>query len=91
MAFTIHAFKDGHIVQTLRLGARVAAEKARALFKQGWKVHVTDQACCCRQQKELSDQLGRAGTRGPVDRRSAVIKLAEQIQLEREGRAHQRH
>jgi hypothetical protein len=30
MAFTIHAFKDGHIMQTLRLGARVAAEKARA-------------------------------------------------------------
>jgi hypothetical protein len=44
MAFTIHAFKDGHVRQTLRLGARVAAEKARALFNQGWKVHVTDQA-----------------------------------------------
>ena len=44
MAFTIHAFKDGHIMQTLRLGARVAAEKARALFNQGWRVHVTDQA-----------------------------------------------
>jgi hypothetical protein len=44
MAFTIHASKDGHVVQTLRLGARVAAGKARALFKQGWNVHVTDQA-----------------------------------------------
>lgn len=44
MAFTIHASKDGHVMQTLRLGARVAAEKARALFKQGWDVHVTDQA-----------------------------------------------
>ena len=44
MAFTIHAFKDGHIMQTLRLGARVAAEKARALLNQGWRVHVTDQA-----------------------------------------------
>jgi hypothetical protein len=44
MAFTIHASKDGCIMQTLRLGAPVAAEKARALFKQGWDVHVTDQA-----------------------------------------------
>jgi hypothetical protein len=44
MAFTIHASKDGRIIQTLRLDARVAAEKARALFKQGWDVHVTDQA-----------------------------------------------
>jgi len=43
MAFTIHAFKDGHFMQTLRLSARVAAEKARALFNQGWNVHVTDQ------------------------------------------------
>jgi hypothetical protein len=43
MAFTIHASKDGCVMQTLRLGARVAAEKARALFKQGWDVHVTDQ------------------------------------------------
>jgi len=44
MAFTIHASKDGHVMQTLRLGARVAAEKARALFNQGWRVDVTDQA-----------------------------------------------
>jgi hypothetical protein len=42
MAFTIHASKDGHIVQTLRLGTQVTAEKARALFDQGWDVHVTD-------------------------------------------------
>jgi hypothetical protein len=44
MALTIHASKDGHIIQTLRLGARVTAERARALFNQGWNVHVTDQA-----------------------------------------------
>ena len=44
MAFTIHASKDGHIIQTLRLGTQVTAEKARALFDQGWDVHVTDQA-----------------------------------------------
>jgi hypothetical protein len=44
MAYTIHASKDCLIVQTLRIGARVAAEKAWALFDQGWDVRITDQA-----------------------------------------------
>jgi hypothetical protein len=44
MAYSIYASKDGHIVQTLRISAQVAAEKAWALFDQGWDVRVTDQA-----------------------------------------------
>lgn len=44
MAFTIHAIKDICIVQTLRISASAAAEKARTLQDQGWEVYVTDQA-----------------------------------------------
>jgi hypothetical protein len=44
MAFTIHASKGGHVMQTLRLDPRSAADKARALLDQGWEVHVTNQS-----------------------------------------------
>ena len=44
MAFTIHASKGAHVMQTLRLDQRSAADKARALLGQGWEVHVTDQS-----------------------------------------------
>ncbi len=44
MAFTIHACKDAHVVQTLRLDPRSAADRARILFDQGWDVRVTDQS-----------------------------------------------
>jgi hypothetical protein len=44
MAFTIHASRDSDFVQTLRLDPHAAAQKARALLRAGWDVHVTDQA-----------------------------------------------
>ena len=39
MTFTIHASKDGHLVQTLRLKPQAAVSKARSLNKAGWEVH----------------------------------------------------
>jgi hypothetical protein len=42
MTFTIHASKDGHLVQTLRLKPQAAVSKARSLNKVGWKVHITN-------------------------------------------------
>jgi hypothetical protein len=42
MTFTIHASKDGHLVQTLRLKPQAAVSKARSLNKAGWEVHITD-------------------------------------------------
>jgi len=44
MTFTIHASKDGHMTQTLRIDPEVAVAKARALLDTGWEVHITDQA-----------------------------------------------
>jgi hypothetical protein len=41
MTFTIHASKDGHLVQTLRLKPQAAVSKARSLNKAGWEVHIT--------------------------------------------------
>jgi hypothetical protein len=43
MAFTIHAFRDGHFMKTLRLQPRGAAERAQNLLDKGWRVHVTDE------------------------------------------------
>ena len=40
--FTIHASKDGHLVQTLRLKPQAAVSKARSLNKAGWEVHITN-------------------------------------------------
>ena len=42
MTFTIHASKDGHLVQTLRLKPQAAVSKARSLNKAGWEVYITD-------------------------------------------------
>jgi hypothetical protein len=42
MTFTIHASKDGHLVQTLRLKPQAAVSKARSLNKAGWEVHITN-------------------------------------------------
>jgi hypothetical protein len=44
MTFAIHASKDGHITQTLRIDPEVAVAKARDLLGRGWEVHITDQA-----------------------------------------------
>jgi hypothetical protein len=44
MTFTIHASKDGHMTQTLRIDPEIAVAKARALLDTGWEVHITDQA-----------------------------------------------
>jgi hypothetical protein len=41
MAFTIHASKDGHVTQTLRLKPQAAVSKALSLNKAGWEVHIT--------------------------------------------------
>ena len=42
MTFTIHASKDGHLIQTLRLKPQAAVSKARSLNKAGWEVHITN-------------------------------------------------
>jgi hypothetical protein len=42
MTFTIHASKDGHLIQTLRLKPQAAVSKARNLNKAGWEVHITN-------------------------------------------------
>ena len=42
MTFTIHASKDGHLVQTLRLKPQAAVSKARSLNTAGWEVHITN-------------------------------------------------
>jgi hypothetical protein len=39
MTFTIHASKDGHLVQTLRLKPQAAV---CSLNKAGWEVHITN-------------------------------------------------
>ena len=44
MTYTIHASKDGHMTQTLRIDPEIAVAKARALLDTGWEVHITDQA-----------------------------------------------
>jgi hypothetical protein len=44
MTFTIHASKDGHMTQTLRIDPEIAVAKARALLDTGWEVHITDPA-----------------------------------------------
>jgi hypothetical protein len=44
MTFTIHASKNGHIAQTMRLDPLVAVTKARSLLDVGWEVHITDPA-----------------------------------------------
>jgi hypothetical protein len=43
MTFTIHASKDGHLMQTLRLKPQAAVSKARSLKNAGWEVHITNQ------------------------------------------------
>jgi hypothetical protein len=43
MTFTIHASKDGHLMQTLRLRPQAAVLKARSLKNAGWEVHITNQ------------------------------------------------
>jgi hypothetical protein len=42
MTFTIHASKDGHLVQTLRLKPQAEVSKARSLNRAGWEVHITN-------------------------------------------------
>ena len=42
MTFTIHASKDGHLIQTLRLKPQAAVSMARSLSKAGWEVHITN-------------------------------------------------
>jgi hypothetical protein len=42
MALTIHASKDGHVTQTLRLQPQAAVSKARSLTKAGWEVYITN-------------------------------------------------
>jgi hypothetical protein len=42
MTFTIHASKDGHLMQTLRLRPQAAVLKARSLKNAGWEVHITN-------------------------------------------------
>jgi hypothetical protein len=44
MTFTIHASKDGLILQTIRIDPEIAVAKALALMDTGWEVHVTDPA-----------------------------------------------
>ena len=43
MTFTIHASKDGYLMQTLRLRPHAAVSKARGLKNAGWEVHITNQ------------------------------------------------
>jgi hypothetical protein len=43
MTFTIHASKDGYLMQTLRLRPHAAVSKARSLKNAGWEVHITNQ------------------------------------------------
>ena len=43
MTFTIHASKDGYLMQTLRLKPQAAVSKARSLKNAGWEVHITNQ------------------------------------------------
>jgi hypothetical protein len=42
MTFTIHASRDGHIVQTMRIDVTTAIERAQLLRRSGWQVHITD-------------------------------------------------
>jgi hypothetical protein len=42
MTFNIHASKNGQSVVTIRISPAVAVDKARALERSGWKVHITD-------------------------------------------------
>ena len=44
MTFTIHAWKDGQSIKTVRIRPAVAVDKARVLQCSGWQVHVTDSA-----------------------------------------------
>jgi hypothetical protein len=44
MTFTIHASKNGQSVVTIRISPAVAVDKARALERSGWQVHITDSA-----------------------------------------------
>jgi hypothetical protein len=41
MTFTIHASKDGHLMQTLRLRPGAAVSKARSLKNVGWEVYIS--------------------------------------------------
>ena len=43
MTFTIHASKNGCLMQTLRLRPHAAVSKARSLKNAGWEVHITNQ------------------------------------------------
>ncbi len=42
MTYAIHASRDGQSVVTIRIIPAVAVDKARALERLGWQVHVTD-------------------------------------------------
>lgn len=42
MTFTIHASKDGHLVQTWRLQPQAAVAKARGWTETGWDARITD-------------------------------------------------
>ena len=44
MTFTIHAWKEGQNIMTVRISPAVAVDKPRALEGLGWIVHVTDSA-----------------------------------------------
>jgi hypothetical protein len=41
-AFTVHAFKNGDTLQTVRINPFMTVAKARALRDEGWQVHITD-------------------------------------------------
>jgi hypothetical protein len=41
-SFTIHATKDGEIVESVRTSPTLAHAHARMLIKAGWQVRVTD-------------------------------------------------
>jgi hypothetical protein len=65
MAFAIHASKDGHITQTLRIDPEVAVAKARDLLGRGWEVHITDQAGR-RYRPEAFDRLCASSSKDSV-------------------------
>ena len=44
MTYAIHASRDGRSVVTIRIIPAVAVDKARALERLGWQVHITDSA-----------------------------------------------
>ena len=41
-AFAIYESRGGHWIQTVRIHPAMTVDKARALYKSGWQVYITD-------------------------------------------------